>query len=303
MGKLKKETETLTEEKILEVLNASNSKQDVFRYFKLSGGPTDYKDLKELCDKIGFDIKKLDGNENKKVKRICQNCGKPLRKGQYKFCCRSCSITASNQKRKKHKKEEKIKKERPYKQLSKEQLEYMLFVEKKSYHKIAQAYGTGYRQIRHHALTLGIDISTNSAKNEKEPHYCKFCGEKIQTTGKKFCSQYCANEYRKAEKYADYLNHQEEFSDNEIKYEWLKPHILNEQNNKCAICDCIPMHNGKELHFVMDHIDGNARNNKRDNLRMICPNCDSQLDTYKARNIGKSTRNYLPYSLRKKQKN
>lgn len=31
-------------------------------------------------------------------------------------------------------------------------------------------------------------------------------------------------------------------------------------------------------------VDGHVSNNKRDNLRCICPNCDSQLDTYKSKN-------------------
>jgi hypothetical protein len=43
---------------------------------------------------------------------------------------------------------------------------------------------------------------------------------------------------------------------------------------------------GKPLIFVLDHIDGNADNNARSNLRMVCPNCDSQLPTYKNRNLG-----------------
>ena len=51
---------------------------------------------------------------------------------------------------------------------------------------------------------------------------------------------------------------------------------------------------GKPLVFILDHIDGNAANNKRDNLRCICPNCDSQLDTYKSRNKN-GARSYYRY--------
>jgi transcription initiation factor IIE alpha subunit len=36
--------------------------------------------------------------------------------------------------------------------------------------------------------------------------------------------------------------------------------------------------------FVLDHINGDAARSDRDNLRLICPNCDSQLDTYKSKN-------------------
>ena len=59
---------------------------------------------------------------------------------------------------------------------------------------------------------------------------------------------------------------------------------MKEQNNMCAICGCKPEHNGKPLVFVLDHIDGDASNNCRDNVRLVCPNCDSQLDTFKSKN-------------------
>lgn len=42
--------------------------------------------------------------------------------------------------------------------------------------------------------------------------------------------------------------------------------------------------NGAELNFVLDHIDGDASNSSRSNLRLVCPNCDSQLPTFKSRN-------------------
>jgi hypothetical protein len=44
--------------------------------------------------------------------------------------------------------------------------------------------------------------------------------------------------------------------------------------------------NGADLKFILDHQDGEASNNARENLRLVCPNCDSQLPTYKKRDNG-----------------
>ena len=44
--------------------------------------------------------------------------------------------------------------------------------------------------------------------------------------------------------------------------------------------------NGKELVLELEHIDGNAMNNKEENLSLLCPNCHSQTPTYKGRNVG-----------------
>lgn len=70
----------------------------------------------------------------------------------------------------------------------------------------------------------------------------------------------------------------------------IREYIMNQQNGKCILCGQSTVWNGKELHLILDHIDGDASNSSRENLRLICPNCDSQLPTYKSRNK-KSARN------------
>ena len=69
-----------------------------------------------------------------------------------------------------------------------------------------------------------------------------------------------------------------------FRIDYFKKDILKEQSNKCDICKIEDNWNNKKLVFVLDHIDGDASNNKRDNLRCVCPNCDSQLDTFKSKN-------------------
>ena len=53
--------------------------------------------------------------------------------------------------------------------------------------------------------------------------------------------------------------------------------------NKCEICG-ISDWNDKEISTQLDHIDGNSHNHLLDNLRMICPNCHSQTETYCGKN-------------------
>jgi 5-methylcytosine-specific restriction endonuclease McrA len=63
----------------------------------------------------------------------------------------------------------------------------------------------------------------------------------------------------------------------------MRRYILERDNFKCTICG-IDIWLGKPLILIVDHIDGNSENRSLDNLRTVCPNCDSQLSTYKAKN-------------------
>lgn len=52
---------------------------------------------------------------------------------------------------------------------------------------------------------------------------------------------------------------------------------------RCALCGITAVWMGELLPLEVDHIDGNWRNNRIENLRLLCPNCHSTTDTYRGR--------------------
>lgn len=71
------------------------------------------------------------------------------------------------------------------------------------------------------------------------------------------------------------------YSTGVVKERILKLQLLQ---YKCDICG-ISNWNGNDLVLELDHKDGNNRNNLLSNLRFLCPNCHSQTDNFRGRNV------------------
>ncbi len=187
----------------------------------------------------------------------------------------------------------------------KENLDFLINQEHVSYEEIGRRYNCTGAAVKKAAKRLGINIPERRKINPKETFQrgtvkkgiCKNCGKEfVLYTGSYglFCSLKCFHEHKHKETYKLILKGDESIMRGNYSPNSFKKDIIEEQNNVCAICGCKQIHNGKPLVFVLDHIDGDASNNRRENLRCVCPNCDSQLDTYKSKNK-KSSRHYYRY--------
>jgi 5-methylcytosine-specific restriction endonuclease McrA len=71
-------------------------------------------------------------------------------------------------------------------------------------------------------------------------------------------------------------------SNGNLKLKLIKNGLLSPELG-CSICG-IKIWLGKHITLQMDHINGIRSDNRLENLRLICPNCHSQTDTFGAKN-------------------
>lgn len=74
-----------------------------------------------------------------------------------------------------------------------------------------------------------------------------------------------------------------------LKDRLFKEHLKNKQCEECGITQW----NNKPLTLHLDHINGNSRDHRLSNLRILCPNCHSQTDTYAGKNISNKNRGFV----------
>lgn len=124
---------------------------------------------------------------------------------------------------------------------------------------------------------------------------CQVCSKKFKYHPKVQRGKYCSNKCQGAERkqQQDELNKKlllEGKLSDKNRQRIKKTMLLLGIKNECSICK-IKNWLGKPLPFILDHIDGDSQNNFLSNLRLICSNCDSQTENYKAKNIGHGRKN------------
>jgi hypothetical protein len=70
----------------------------------------------------------------------------------------------------------------------------------------------------------------------------------------------------------------------------------------CELCSQGEIWNEKKISLILDHINGNHYDNRLENLRIVCPNCNATLDTHCGKNKTKRNIKILNLGLTLNQK-
>ena len=126
-----------------------------------------------------------------------------------------------------------------------------------------------------------------SNKNRaKENPYCVYCKTmQVKTRVAKFCSTKCSGAYQTQWVVDAWILDPSTATTTQGVKSAIKKHLISQANYSCSKCSWAEINQvTKRCPLEVDHIDGDAYNNAPANLQVLCPNCHSLTDTYRALN-------------------
>ena len=118
------------------------------------------------------------------------------------------------------------------------------------------------------------------------------CDEPLLKHQKKYCSRECMgaghSKERTSEKLLLWLEQGASASNNDgVLAKWARRYLIEEAGERCTRCGWgeVSPSLGYPI-LTIDHVDGNWRNNVRDNLVVLCYNCHTLTPTFGSQNSG-----------------
>lgn len=127
---------------------------------------------------------------------------------------------------------------------------------------------------------------------------CKNCLKEINPRNK-YCSIKCQKEFE----YKEYIYKWKKGEITGLRGDYqismnIKKYIFDKYDNRCARCGWGVINKyTNTLPLEIEHIDGNYKNNKEENLILLCPNCHSLTSTYKGANLNNGRESRSKYRI------
>ena len=122
----------------------------------------------------------------------------------------------------------------------------------------------------------------------RNPRYCTHCNtELVVRYKKKFCSTDCHQKHRYETNLKKWVAGELEGGSKWGVSSTVRRYLLESASYKCSQCGWSKKNPiTKKVPLEIDHIDGDYRNNRPENLRVLCPNCHALTKTYGTLNRG-----------------